>query len=105
MGSVGLQSLAVNATGKRQGYWRPRVAVSLTWRLPHRQSVRGSYYLTNQLPESRNLVTFNQSTNPWFREEGNPYLVPIQSHRFSLNYECGLGDFQLRLQVRHNRNS
>ena len=75
MGSVGLQGLAVNATGKRHDYWR------------------------------RNLVTFNQSTNPWFREEGNPYLVPIQSHRFSLNYECGLGDFLLRLQVRHNRNS
>ena len=105
MGSVGLQGLAVNATGRRHHYWRPRVAVSLTWRLPHRQSVRGSYYLTSRLPESRNLVTINQSTNPWFREEGNPYLVPIQSHRFSLNYECGLGDFQLRLQVRHNRNS
>lgn len=105
MASVGVQSLAVKATDKNHSYWRPRVAASMTLQLPHHQSLRGSYYLTNSLPESRNLVSFNQSTNPWVREEGNPYLVPMQIHQLDLNYNCPIGDFQVWLFGSHNRYS
>lgn len=105
MASLGLQALAVKAADKDHSYWRPRAALSLTYRLPHSQSLRGSYYLTNTLPESRNLVSFNQSVNPWFREEGNPYLIPMQIHQFDLNYDCTLGDFRIELFGNHSRYS
>ena len=105
MASFGVQSLAVKAAGKNHSYWRPRAAASLTLRLPKHQSLRGSYYLTNRLPESRNLVSFNQSTNPWLREEGNPYLVPMQIHQLELKYNCSLGDFRVWLFGSHHRYS
>ena len=105
MASVGLQSLAVKAADKNHSYWRPRAAVSMTFQLPCQQTVRGSYYLTNKLPESRNLVSFNQSTNPWMREEGNPYLIPMQIHQFDLNYNYSFRDFRIELFGSHHRYS
>ena len=105
MASIGLQSLAVKAADKNHSYWRPRAAVSMTFQLPSQQSVRGSYYLTNKLPESRNLVSFNQSTNPWMREEGNPYLIPMQIHQLDLNYDYSFSDFRMQLFGRHQRYS
>ncbi len=105
MASIGLQSLAVKAADKNHSYWRPRAAVSMTFQLPHQQTVRGSYYLTNKLPESRNLVSFNQSTNPWMREEGNPYLIPMQIHQLDLNYDYSFSDFRIQLFGSHQRYS
>lgn len=105
MASIGLQSLAVKAADKNHSYWRPRAAVSMTFQLPSQQSVRGSYYLTNKLPESRNLVSFNQSTNPWMREEGNPYLIPMQIHQLDLNYDYSFSDFRIQLFGSHQRYS
>lgn len=105
MASVGLQSLAVKAADKNHSYWRPRAAVSMTFQLPSQQTVRGSYYLTNKLPESRNLVSFNQSTNPWMREEGNPYLIPMQIHQLDLNYDYSFSDFRIQLFGSHQRYS
>lgn len=105
MASVGLQSLAVKAADKNHSYRRPRAAVSMTFQLPSQQSVRGSYYLTNKLPESRNLVSFNQSTNPWMREEGNPYLIPMQIHQLDLNYDYSFSDFRIQLFGSHQRYS
>ena len=105
MASIGLQSLAVKAADKNHSDWRPRAAVSMTFQLPSQQSVRGSYYLTNKLPESRNLVSFNQSTNPWMREEGNPYLIPMQIHQLDLNYNYSVGDFRIELFGSHHRYS
>ncbi len=105
MVSFGLQGLAVKTVDKNHSYWRPRAAVSLSLRLPNAQSLRGSYYLTNRLPESRNLVSFNLSTNPWFREEGNPFLVPMQIHQFDLNYNYSLRDCRLWLFGNHSRYS
>lgn len=105
MASLGLQSLAVKAADKQHAYWRPRAALSLAYRLPHAQSIRGSYYLTNQLPASNTLVSFNQSTNPWIREEGNPFLMPMQIHQFELKYNCSFGNFRLWLFGDHNRRS
>ena len=103
MASLGLQGLAVKAADKNHSYWRPRAAVSLTLKLPHYQSLRGSYYLTNVLPQSRNLISFNLSTNPWFKEEGNPFLVPMQIHQFNLGYDCTFEDFRIWLFGDHNR--
>ncbi len=105
MASIGLQSLAVKAADKNHSYWRPRAAASMTVQLPHQQTVRGSYYLTNKLPESRNLVSFNQSTNPWMREEGNPYLIPMQIHQLDLNYDYSFSDFRIQLFGSHQRYS
>lgn len=105
MASIGLQSLAVKAADKNHSYWRPRAAVSMTFQLPSQQTVRGSYYLTNKLPESRNLVSFNQSTNPWMREEGNPYLIPMQIHQLDLNYDYSFSDFRIQLFGSHQRYS
>jgi len=105
MASIGLQSFAVKAADKNHSYWRPRAAVSMTFQLPSQQSVRGSYYLTNKLPESRNLVSFNQSTNPWMREEGNPYLIPMQIHQLDLNYDYSFSDFRIQLFGSHQRYS
>ena len=103
--SAGVQGLAVKAADKNNAYWRPRAAVSLSWRLPKKQFIRGSYYLTNKLPLSTQLVAFNTSTNPWLRKVGNPYLVPMQIHQFDLNYNYSFKQFRLQLFGNHTRYS
>lgn len=95
MNSIGLQGLSVDAADKKHIYWRPRAALSFTYRLPHKQSLRTSYYLNQKLPLSRQLITFNQSINPWFKEEGNPYLVPMQIHKMNLTYSVSIESLSL----------
>ncbi|MBS9768770.1 MAG: outer membrane beta-barrel protein [Flavobacteriaceae bacterium] len=105
MGSLGLEGLSVHTTDKKYAYWRPRASLSISCRLPHKQFIRGSYFLTQKLPLSRQLATFNQSINPWFKEEGNPYLVPMQIHKTNLSYNVSLKDFRVQVFGNHNRHN
>ena len=105
MASIGFQYLSVDAGGDKNSYWRPRSAISLTLRLPASQSIRGFYYLTNELPGSNQLMRFNNSTNPWLKIEGNPYLMPVKKHSFTLNYDKSIGNFRLQAYGSHNRYS
>jgi hypothetical protein len=103
MASVGLEHLSTEVQRDFNGYWRPRASASLTWQLPHGQVVRGSYYLTNALPQCTELFMFNHSSNPWLRVEGNPYLVPVQKHYFKVNYDKSLGHFRLQTYLNFYR--
>lgn len=103
MASVGVQLLGISTDADKTTHWRPKASASLSWQLPHQQVLRASYYLTNSLPESNQLTTYNTSTNPWYRIEGNPYLVPIMMHNIDLKYDKSLGDFTIRLYGSHNR--
>lgn len=103
MASVGVQLLGISTDADKTTHWRPKASASLSWQLPHQQVLRASYYLTNSLPESSQLTTYNTSTNPWYRIEGNPYLVPIMMHNIDLKYDKSLGDFTIRLYGSHNR--
>lgn len=103
MASVGVQLLGISTDVDKTTHWRPKASASLSWQLPHQQTLRASYYLTNSLPESKQLTTYNTSTNPWYRIEGNPYLVPIMIQNIDLSYDKSLGDFTIRLYGSHNR--
>lgn len=103
MASVGVQLLGISTDADKTTHWRPKASASLSWQLPHQQVLRASYYLTNSLPESNQLTTYNTSTNPWYRIEGNPYLLPIMMHNIDLKYDKSLGDFTIRLYGSHNR--
>lgn len=103
MGSIGAQLLHINAEDVKSTHWRPKASASLTWQLPHQQVVRATYRLTNRLPESSQLSTYNTSTNPWYRIEGNPYLVPIMIQSINFTYDKNLSNFLLRIYGAHNR--
>lgn len=96
MGSVGLQYLMVSSENVETNHWRPKASTSITWRLPKQQLLRGSYYLSNSLPASSQLTSYNTSTNPWYQIKGNPYLVPVMLHEVNLSYDKTLGNFRLR---------
>lgn len=97
MGSIGLQYLTLSAESIQTDHWRPKASASITWRLPKQQLVRGSYYLSNSLPASSQLTSYNTSTNPWYQIKGNPFLVPVMQHELNLSYDKTLGNFRLRL--------
>lgn len=97
MGSVGAQLLHINAEGVKSTRWRPKASASITWQLPHQQVLNVNYTLSNSLPESSQLVTYNTSTNPWYRIEGNPYLEPVMGHNIQLKYDKTMGNFMLRI--------
>ncbi len=94
MVSGGLQFLSVNAAGDHNSYWRPRAAASLTYVFPGNQFMRLSYQLTNDLPKSWQLATFDTSTNPWLRIEGNPFLIPEMKHKSEIEYNKTAGKFR-----------
>lgn len=100
--SVGMEYLYSKTPEAVNSYWRPRTSASLTWELADDHSLRASHYLTNSLPGMSNLVTFNQSTNPWLRQEGNPYLTPTREHEAELEYEGTLGAFNLTVSGKYN---
>lgn len=93
--SAGVQMMNVSAAGVSNRFWRPRGAASLSYSLPHRQNLRLSYTLSNVMPESSYLATFNTSVNPWIRIEGNPYLTPVTRHKLEFRYDKSVNDFNL----------
>ncbi len=105
MASVGLENLGVEILNHSNVCWRPRVSTSLSWKLPRRQSLRIFYNLDNTLPSSSSLNTLNTSTNPMLRVEGNPYLVPEQSHLVGMNYNVDLKRFRMSFAATHYRKS
>lgn len=105
MASVGLQYMNAKTNNGNNSWWRPRVSGTLGFSLPHSQSIRGVYYLDNSLPRSIELHTFNTSTNPWLRIEGNPYLVPMRMHTVALNYDKSFSNAYAQLFGYYNRNN
>lgn len=103
MASAGVQLLGISTDADKTTHWRPKASASLTWQLPHQQVLRASYYLTNRLPETSQLTAYNTSTNPWYRIEGNPYLVPVMIQNIDLKYDKSIGDFMIRIYSSHNR--
>lgn len=103
MASAGVQLLGISTDADKTTHWRPKASASLTWQLPHQQVLRASYYLTNRLPETSQLTAYNTSTNPWYRIEGNPYLVPVMIQNIDLKYDKSIGDFMIRVYSSHNR--
>lgn len=97
MGSLGMQHLYSKADGSKNTYVRPRASASLTLRMKGGHSLRSGYVLTNSLPAGRQLVTFNMSTNPLLREEGNPMLVPTSRQNISLQYTKNWNDYRLQV--------
>lgn len=103
MASAGVQLLSISTDADKTTHWRPKASASLTWQLPHQQVLRASYYLTNRLPDTSQLTAYNTSTNPWYRIEGNPYLVPVMIQNIDLKYDKSIGDFMIRIYSSHNR--
>lgn len=97
MASLGIQHLSIKTEQLSHSYWKPRGSASLTWRINRNNNLRASYYLTNKLPESKQIVSYNLSTNPWYKIEGNPYLKPMSIHQIELTHTYNLR--RLRLQA------
>ena len=103
MASAGVQLLSISTDADQTIHWRPKASASLSWQLPHKQVLRANYYLTNSLPETSQLTAYNTSINPWYRIEGNPYLVPVMIQNIDLKYDKSIGDFMIRIYSSHNR--
>ncbi|MCM1141045.1 MAG: hypothetical protein NC453_20950 [Muribaculum sp.] len=105
MVSSGLQYVHVNAESAKHSYWRPRVSATVSTSLPYGNMIRARYYLTNNPPAVIYLFAFNNSTNPWLRKEGNPYLTPVMIHDFSLSYDKQFGNHRLQLSAHYRHNN
>ena len=66
-------------------------------------TLRASYILDNRLPDNMKLFSFNNSTNPWLRIEGNPYLKPEILHKMSVSLGKSWNRVYLRGYVDHYR--
>lgn len=97
MGSLGIQYLSTDIDKIQHCYFRPHASVSLTWRSKNKNTFRLSYFLTNNLPQSSQMVTYNQSTNPWIHMEGNPLLTPVRKHTIGADYIKVWSNFRLQL--------
>jgi len=102
MGSIGLQYMQIGTDHGNNSWWRPRAVVTLGLRLPKSHILRAIYELDNELPISSQLSTFNHSTNPWLRIEGNPYLVPMEKHAVTLMCDKSLSHFNMRLYTQYH---
>jgi hypothetical protein len=103
MASVGVENLGVKVLEHQNICWRPRIATSLTLRLPSRQSLRLFYQLDNNLPPSSTLIKLNTSTNPMLRLEGNPYLVPEQEHLLAMKYSLDMKRVRVSFESSHTQ--
>lgn len=103
MGSIGLQYMHIQTGNGSNSWWRPRAVTTLGLRLPNAQSLRLIYNLDNELPLSSQLSTFNHSTNPWLKVEGNPYLVPMEKHALTLMYDKSISKFNTRIFAEYNQ--
>lgn len=63
MASAGVQLLGISTDADKTTHWRPKASACLSWQLSHKQVLRANYYLTNSLPESSQLTTYNTSIN------------------------------------------
>lgn len=102
MGSMGLQYMKVETNQGNNSWWRPRAVVTLGSTLPKSNTLRAIYELDNELPLSSQLSTFNHSTNPWLRIEGNPHLVPMEKHAITLMYDKRWSHFNMRLYMQYH---
>lgn len=103
MGSVGLQYMQIRTDQGNNSWWRPRAVATFGLRLPKSNLLRAIYEMDNELPLSSQLSTFNHSTNPWLRIEGNPYLVPMEKHAVTLMYDKTLSHFNMRLYSQYHK--
>lgn len=83
--SAGVEGIWLNA-GESNRYFKPRAAVSGTYRFNANNSARVSYTLTNQAPSVGQLNPYNTSTDSLVVSKGNPELLPMQIHRMSAAY-------------------
>lgn len=95
MGSAGLQYMDINSDSGDNNWWRPRVAASVTLRLPSDRRLRASYTMDNSLPPAAYMQTFNTSVDPWVRIEGNPRLVPMRVNSVRINYDRSFSKVRL----------
>lgn len=103
MGSLGLQYMHIQTDNGSNSWWRPRAVATLGFRLPKAQTLRLVYNLDNELPLSSQLSTFNHSTNPWLKVEGNPYLIPMEKHTLTMMYDKSISKFTIRMFAEYNQ--
>lgn len=103
MASLGMDHINVRVENNSNAYWRPRISTSLSYRLANTQQLRLSYYLNNSLPAPSMLVSFNTSTNPWMRREGNPWLVPIRRNTVTLAHSFYKGKWTLLSKINYSQ--
>lgn len=96
MASAGMQYMKISTGGNNASWWRPRLSAAITYAFQKSQSIRISYSLDNKLPASSAMATFNTSTDPWVRKEGNPYLTPEKKHDINLTYDKAFTNLNLR---------
>ncbi len=105
MGSVGIQYMHIQTFNGKNSWWKPRVVATIGLRLSKAQNLRLIYNLDNELPLSSQLSTFNHSTNPWLKIEGNPYLIPMEKHTLTIMYDRTFSKFTTRLFAESNLHS
>ncbi len=101
MVSAGLQYMNVDCGRQHNSFWRPKASASITWVAPKDNTFRLSYTLSNEMPATNYLATFNTSTDPWLIIRGNPYLTPYALHQLSLDYNKRIGRLYLFSEAKY----
>lgn len=83
--SVGLDLIARNTDDIKDHYYKLTASASMNYRFTPSFSLRIAYRLTNTPPTVGQLNPYNVSTDSLVNRRGNPYLRPVQSHKWEIN--------------------
>lgn len=84
--SLGYEFLFRKVGETNYDYIKPAGNLALNYRLNAENSLGASYQLSHTAPAVGYLNPYNTSTDSLMVQHGNPYLLPSQTHQWSLNY-------------------
>lgn len=84
--SLGADMIFNRSGDTDNSYVKLNAAASLRYQLAPSQSFALAYRRDNTPPAISQLNPYNTSTDSLYRTVGNPYLLPEQQNRFTLNY-------------------
>lgn len=83
--SVGLDLITRKTDNIKDLYYKLTASVSMNYRFTPSFSLRMAYRLTNTPPTVGQLNPYNVSTDSLVSKKGNPYLRPVQSHKWEIS--------------------
>lgn len=84
--SLGYEFLFRKVGETKYDYIKPAGNLALNYRLNTAHSLGASYQLSHAAPAVGQLNPYNTSTDSLMVQQGNPYLLPSQTHQWKLNY-------------------
>lgn len=100
--SVGMDLITRKSNDKKNHFYKLATSSSVNYRCSPSFSLRLSYQLTNTAPNVGQLNPYNISTDSLVNKKGNPYLRPVQSHKWEIRSILKNNRFYIEPSVYYN---